>query len=218
MKCKKVYLYNDKCSLNLKPTKDFINKTFKIPAVIKRTKCAVATRGVLLDFIATKKNIKEEPGACQIIITGRLFGTVDEIDKRLHLRSSVLSYPSIISISGAVEAPAKPKEYYLAKEMLSPLGLWEMEEPKIKERLKGRFLDYGDRRLAEVVKGLVSQAIFFYLAQEPFCKSKVCRLYNAHWQEDLIFSQVKSGKFCARHRKILKRLKHGGSNVRQSKS
>jgi hypothetical protein len=204
---KKVYLYDDNCSLNLKPIKDFANKTFKIPAVIKRTKCAVMTKGLLLDFVATKKNIKEEPGACQIIITGRLFGTMDGVDKRLHLRSAIFSYPSIISIPGAVEAPAKPKEYYLAKEMLSPLGLWDLEEPKIKEGLKGRFLDYGDRRLPEIVKGLVSQAIFFYLTQEPFCKSKACRLYNAHWQEDLIYSQAKCGKFCRKHRKILKAIR-----------
>lgn len=214
MDCKKLYLYDDSCSLNLKPIKEFVEKTFKIPSVIKRTKYAVAARGLLLDFIATRKNIKEEPGACQIIITGRLFGTMGEEDRRPHLRSSVLSYPSIISIPGVVEAPAKPKEYYLAKQKLSPLGLWDLEEPKIKERLKGRFLDYGDKRLGEVVNGLVSQAIFFYFTGEPFCRIKACRLYNAHWQEDLIYAQAKRGKFCARHKKMLERLKHGGSNVR----
>ncbi|HDZ76836.1 MAG TPA: hypothetical protein ENH41_01975 [Candidatus Omnitrophica bacterium] len=203
MKSRKIYLYNDNCSLNLSKLKAFIENTFKRPVIIKRIKNAVVTKGLLLDFIKTKKNIPEAKNSYPIIITKRLFATFDTFDKRIHLRSSLCSYPSIISLSGIVEAPAKPREYYLAKQSLSSTGLWEFEEPKIKEKLRGRFIDYDDKRILEILKGLVSQAIFFYLTGEPFCKVKKCRLYNAHWQEDLIYSQIKSGKFCAKHSKIL---------------
>lgn len=204
---KKVYLYDDNCSLNLKRIKTFIEKTFRFATVIKRKKNIVVTKGLLLDFLRTQKNVPQEfASACVIVITKRLFGTVDSIDKRIHLRSSYFSYPSIISLSGIVEAPAKPREYYLAKQSLSATGLWELEEPRIKKKLKGRFVDYEDRRMPEIVKGLVSQAMFFYLTGEPFCKRKKCRLYNAHWQEDLIYSQVKRGRFCTKHASILQKL------------
>ena len=200
---KKIYLYDDNCSLNLSKLKAFVEDAFKRPVIIKRIKNAVATKGLMLDFMKTKKNIPEAKGSYSIIITKRLFATLDTIDKHIHLRSSLYSYPSIISLSGIVEAPAKPREYYLSKQSLSFTGLWELEEPRIKEKLKGRFIDYDDKRIPEILKGLVSQAMFFYLKGEPFCKVKKCRLYNAHWQEDLIYSQIKSGKFCAKHSKVL---------------
>ncbi|MEK6715353.1 MAG: DUF6775 family putative metallopeptidase [Candidatus Omnitrophota bacterium] len=206
MNCKKVYLYDDNCSLNLNPVKEFIERTFKIPVIIKRIKAVVVVKGLALDFIATKKSIKEDPDAYAIIITVRLFGTFDNIDRRMHLRSAFFSYPSVISLSGVVEAPAKPREYYLAKESLAGSGFWELEEAQLKQKLKGRFIDYEDKRLIEVVKGLAAQAMFFYLTGEPFCRAKKCRLYNAHWQEELIYSQVKNRKFCARHSKMVGKL------------
>jgi len=133
---KKIYLYNDNCSLNLSKLKAFIERIFKSPVFIKRTKNAVVTKGLLLDFIKTKKNVAEVKDSYSIIITKRLFATFDVVGKHIHLRSSLYSYPSIISLSGIVEAPAKPREYYLAKQSLSFTGLWELEEPRIKEKLR----------------------------------------------------------------------------------
>ena len=203
---KKVYLYDDDCGLDLKKIKTFAERMFKFPAVIKRAKGAVVTKGLLLDLVKTQDNIPVRKDTRAVIVTKRLFATLGDIDKRLHLRSCVFSYPSIISLSGIVEAPAKPREYYLARRSLESTGLWAIEEPKIKRRLRGRFIDHGDKRIQGVVKGLVAQAMFFYITGEPFCRHKGCRLYNAHWQEDLIYSQIKSGKFCARHSKILNSL------------
>ena len=76
-----------------------------------------------------------------------------------------------------------------------------------KGKFKGKFIDYKDRRSNEVLKGYIAQALFFHITGEPFCSQKNCRLYNAHWQEDLIFSQIKSGEFCAKHRKVLSKIK-----------
>lgn len=44
-----------------------------------------------------------------IIFTNRLFATWDDSNKRYHVRTSLYAIPSIISTSGLVEAPAKPR-------------------------------------------------------------------------------------------------------------
>lgn len=171
----------------------------------------VVTRGLLFDFLATQKNLEnlgysKIKNACHIILTNKLFATLD-IDNRPHIRVSIYGYPSVISTSGIVEGPAKPKEYYLYKQKYSQLGIWETEEAKVKQKFRGRFIDYQDKRMPEVLKGYIAQALFFYITQNPFCEKKNCRLYNAHWQEGLIYSQIKSGKFCFRHQKILEKIK-----------
>jgi hypothetical protein len=114
----------------------------------------------------------------------------------------------VISTAGIVEGPAKPKEYYLYKQKYSRLGTWEIEQDKIKNKFRSRFIDYQDKRMNEVIKGYIAQALFFYINGESFCKNKGCRLFNAHWQEDLIYAQIKIGEFCNRHRRILNKIKN----------
>ncbi|MBI3991178.1 MAG: hypothetical protein HY350_03405 [Candidatus Omnitrophica bacterium] len=125
----------------------------------------------------------------------------------MHIRAAIFGFPSVISTSGIVEGPAKPKEYYLYKQKFAQLGIWEREEPKIKQRFKGSFIDYQDKCMTEVLKGYIAQALFFYISAEPFCVNKSCRLYNAHWQEELINSQLKSAKFCLKHKNLLKEIR-----------
>lgn len=140
-----------------------------------------------------------------LIFTNRLFATWDERNKRYHLRTSVYSVPSVISTTGLVEAPAKPKEYYLLKQQYERVG---KDLAELKEKFRGRFLDYGDERLTEVAKGYAIQAVFYSLTGEPFCEDKGCRLYNAHWQEELIFAQLESGyEFCPRHTELLAKVR-----------
>ena len=137
-----------------------------------------------------------------IIFTNRLFATWDENNKRYHLRTSVYGIPSIVSTTGLVEAPAKPREYYLLKQQYEHLG---RDLAELKDKFKGNFIDYGDKRLTEVVQGYAMQAVFYSLTGEPFCQDKSCRLYNAHWQDELIFAQLESGyEFCPKHTKFLK--------------
>lgn len=136
-----------------------------------------------------------------IFFTNRLFATWDDGDKRYHLRTSVYGVPSIISTTGLIEAPAKPRQYYRLKQQYEMLGRDLLE---LKDRFKGSFIDYEDTRLTEVIKGYAMQAVFYSRAGEPFCEDKGCRLYNAHWQEELIFAQLGGeGEFCQRHSKIL---------------
>ena len=138
-----------------------------------------------------------------IFFTNRLFTSWDDSDKRYHLRTSLYGIPSLISTTGLVEAPAKPREYYLLKRQYDMVGADPLE---LKDRFKGRFIDYEDERLTEVMKGYVMQAVFYSLTGNPFCQDKGCRLYNAHWQEELIFAQLESGyEFCPQHTELLKK-------------
>ena len=137
---------------------------------------------------------------CHIIFTNQLFGTWSEDDHHYHARVSVYGFPSLISTTGVVEAPAKPRDFYLKQQLGASLLT-------LKEEFKGRFIDYNDLRLTEVMKGYAMQALFFHLTGNPFCKDKNCRLFNAHWQEDLIQAQLTSkNDFCGEHQKILTRL------------
>lgn len=138
-------------------------------------------------------------------MTNKLFATLDT-DNRPHIRAAIFGYPSIISTSGIVEGPAKPKEFYLYKQKYLQLGIWDIEEARLKKKFKSRFIDYADKRTNEVLKGYIAQGLFFYIMGEPFCPQKSCRLYNAHWQEDLIYCQIKSGKFCKSHQKMLEKI------------
>ena len=140
-----------------------------------------------------------------IFFTNRLFATWEEGDKRYHARTSVYGFPSVISTTGLVEAPAKPREYYLLKQQYEMLG---KDLLGLKERFHGSFIDYDDERLSEVVKGYAMQAVFYVLTGNPFCEDKGCRLYNAHWQEELIRAQLESEyEFCERHGAILAGLR-----------
>lgn len=137
-----------------------------------------------------------------IVSTRRLLGTFDEGDRRYHARTIVLGYPCLLSTSGLVEAPAKPREFYLRRRASSALGM-EIPVEALKADLGDRFLDYGDPRTTEVAKGYALQAFAYHALGEPFCEDPDCRLFNAHWQEEMLRAQVSSGAICKRHTSLL---------------
>ncbi|MDE1829351.1 MAG: hypothetical protein KGI25_03405 [Thaumarchaeota archaeon] len=135
-----------------------------------------------------------------LIFTTRLTCSYDYDDYRYHGRAVICSNPSIISTTGIIEAPAKPRDYYLQMYEKISQGL---NLDVLKNEFKGRYLEYNDSRLDLVVRGYALQAIFYYLTGVPFCESKDCVLYNAHWQEDLLYSQIEIGKLCKQHQTVL---------------
>ncbi|HID55658.1 TPA: hypothetical protein EYP37_03950 [Candidatus Poribacteria bacterium] len=142
-----------------------------------------------------------------LIFTNQLLGTWSGEDGRYHARVIILSVPCLISTTGVVEAPAKPREFYRLKHALQSLSGGEMDYPlylELKERFADRFIDHGDERLTEVLKGYAMQAVFYHFYGEPFCSDPDCRLFNAHWQEEMIRAQLKSKReFCRRHEEML---------------
>jgi hypothetical protein len=141
-----------------------------------------------------------------VVFTDRLVSTYSRDDLRHHLRTVIFGFPSVVSIPGVVEAPAKPREYYLMKQGMELEGAGELLLQHLKSSFRGRFVDYDDPELFEVLKGLALQAVLYHLTADPFCDNRSCRLFNAHWQEDLIRSQVLNGKFCKKHTKQLASL------------
>ncbi len=169
-------------------------------------KGAIAPGGILYDGFMLQSIFyellpKEERNLknLHIIFTDRLPATFDEDDLRYHARVNILGCPSIISVSGIVEAPAKPREYYIEKRIAG-------SEELLKLKYRESFIDYDDERLTEVAKGYAMQAIFYQIFGEAFCENKSCRLYNAHWQEELINAQLSKPAFCEKHEKMLQAL------------
>lgn len=153
---------------------------------------------ILNELIPANENGLEH---LHIAFTNRLVCTYSENDSRYHYRTIICGYPSLICTSGIVEAPAKPREYYFMQQYYASMGNYNIDD--VKKRFEGRFIDYDDPRMTEVVKGYVMQALFYYIKGEPFCARKDCRLLNAHWQEDLIESQLNNSNLCQDHQRML---------------
>lgn len=150
------------------------------------------------------ENISDTDDVLHIIFTNKLTVTFDNDDFRYHARAMISSNPAIISTTGIIEAPAKPKQYYL--DLLTNFSENRIDE--IKEKYKGEFLKYHDSRLNEIIEGYVLQAIMYYKTGEAFCEDKECRLFNAHWQKDLFYSQIESKKICDRHSAMIVKFKN----------
>jgi len=135
-----------------------------------------------------------------IVFTAAMPCSWDPVECRYRARSILCGFPSIVSTSGAVEGPARPRGYYVAKMM----GLTDAEA---RRKYLGRFLEHDDPRMPEVANGLAAQAVFYHLTGDPFCEREDCRLFNARWQEQLVASQVRSPRFCESHGRLIKGLK-----------
>lgn len=160
----------------------------------------------LQDILAAYMTPKPSRTAPAIVLTDRLVSTYSEDDLRHHLRTAVFGLPSLVSVPGVVEAPAKPREYYLVRQELELRGASGQMLDILRRSFEERYIEYGDPRIVGVLQGLALQALLYHLTLEPFCDDRTCRLYNAHWQEELIRSQVTTPRLCARHARLLKRL------------
>jgi len=166
---------------------------------------------ILYDGIELNKMVREliptienTQDTLHIIFTNKLTCTFDENDFRYHARAWVGSNPIIISTTGIIEAPAKPKQYYL--DLMTNFSEEKIED--IKKKYKGQFLEYNDSRTSQIVEGYILQSIFYYETGEVFCDNNQCRLFNSHWQKDLLRSQIENKKLCKKHEDILIKIKN----------
>ena len=150
------------------------------------------------------ENILTMNSTLHIIFTNKLTATFDNDDFRYHARALISSNPTIISTAGIIEAPAKPKQYYL--DLITNFSEKKMEE--IKEKYKEEFLEYHDSRLSDIAEGYVLQSIMYYITGDAFCENKKCRLFNAHWQKDLFYSQIENKRMCNKHQEKLNEIRN----------
>ncbi len=160
---------------------------------------------VMYDGFEMQKFIRENINyitndTLHIIFTNRLTCTFDDTDSRYHGRAVICANPAIISTTGIIEAPAKSKEFYIQAMESKSQGL---DISTVKTMHKGEFLEYHDKRLSKVVEGYILQIIFYNITGESFCEYLDCRLNNAHWQRDLLYSQIEVSKLCKKHQNIL---------------
>jgi hypothetical protein len=157
--------------------------------------------GFVLQGLLRAAIAEEESGLrhVHVVMTDKLVCTFDEGDWRYHARTVVCGSPSIISSAGIVEAPAKPKEYYILSRGFA--------DPQIlRKQFAGRFIEYGDKRINAALLVYLYQSLFFFLTEgDPFCDRQDCILYNSHWQEELIRILANPG-FCSRHATMLEKF------------
>ncbi|HDZ59997.1 MAG TPA: hypothetical protein ENH44_04335, partial [Actinobacteria bacterium] len=120
-------------------------------------------------------------GYVHVVFTNQLIGTWDEGDRRYHARSVLLGSPSIVSLSGMVEAPARATGYYLARRSAEAMGLAEEKKMELARSFDDDCLEHDDERMTEVAKGYAMQPVAYRLTGEVFCEDPDCRLFNAHW-------------------------------------
>lgn len=146
----------------------------------------------------------------RILITDRLIATFDS-DMRYHLRTCVLGGGwNILSTNGLIHAPARPREYYFAKRVLGD-KMDEVAQKELENLLGNKFLKENDPRIYEGIKSLLLQAFFYSEFGETFCSEKECRLFNPHWQEEVINALVKKeGELglCSKHEEMLYKLRY----------
>lgn len=141
-----------------------------------------------------------------LVFDDSLICTFSEEDWRYHARTFVAGNPSIISTTGIVEAPGKPKEWYIKQMQLSIYDM-DCDDDQIdgisSSNVK-KYLDYGDYGINFAAVGYALQALFFFITEgDPFCNDINCRLYNAHWQEELLQSQIQNKGLCNKHDTLL---------------
>ncbi|MCS7222934.1 MAG: hypothetical protein NZ959_00030 [Armatimonadetes bacterium] len=157
-------------------------------------------QAITADFLGKDRGSPSRPVVC---FTNQLVATYDEGDRRYHLRTVLLGFPTIVSLPGLSEAPAKPREFYLLRDQLIASGL-TFSSDALLVPFQDRCLLPRDARLTEVAKGYALQGIFYCLFNEAFCPDPDCRLYNAHWQEEMLHAQLNgSYDLCPRHTQMI---------------
>ena len=108
-----------------------------------------ATAGVVYDGVELQRAVygmmsaeERRLDGVSVWITERAIVTWDENDRRFHARVSVYGYPSIISTTGMVIAPARERAYYISRRF----GIGT--EPKTSPA-DGRYLEFRTQAVTE---------------------------------------------------------------------
>jgi hypothetical protein len=134
-----------------------------------------------------------------VVLLDRAIGTWGDHDGRWHKRVAVLGQPAIVSVPGLFEAPAKPEAYYEAKRRHALLSGDAPPREVLENRIEGTFLVADDPRTTEALKGYVLAAAHYLDTGEAFCADERCRLFDAHYHEDLVRAQLHEPEFCPDH-------------------
>ncbi|AXR81136.1 DUF7001 family protein [Natrarchaeobaculum sulfurireducens] len=162
--------------------------------------------GVLYDGVQLQRALNaalssEERGleTLHVAILDRAIATWGDHDGRWHKRVSVLGQPAVLSVPGLYEAPAKPEVYYREQQRHAMISSDTPPRDVLENQVDGEFLLEHDPRTTEALMGYVLQAYHYLETGEAFCDREGCRLFNAHYHEDLIDAQLRDPEFCPAH-------------------
>ena len=176
----------------------------------------------------TVKTQMQQYSTLHIIFTDLTVCTFDESDYKYHARMLVGANPYIISTSGIVNGPARPREYYIrqmtkiftehtnntkhntvyniANDEHTCYSTQDTLQNTLQNTNNCNYITRHDLRIPFIVQGLLLQAVTYYETGEAFCTDKSCRLYNAHWQSEMIHTQITSQKLCSKHQNVIKNM------------
>ncbi|MGM0441896.1 MAG: DUF6775 family putative metallopeptidase [Elusimicrobiota bacterium] len=121
----------------------------------------------------------------RVVLTDRLLATPEIEGGPPHVRVVLMGYPGVVSTRGVVKGPARDRNL------------------KNKATKNNYIESLSDKRLRDIITGYIMQTLFYFFLGETFCDKKECRLYNAHWQKDMLRAQLEKPAFCKRHAKML---------------
>ncbi len=156
----------------------------------KKPKEGVLYNGFIIQEIL-RDNIEAKDKGLSVVITDRMIVTQEVEGDIPHIRTIILGNPAVISTNGIIKGPARSREYYRGND-------------------DGEYIiGLTDSRFGQLIAGYVTQAVFYYFLGELFCEKKECCLFNSHWQKDMLYSQITSGKLCSYHQKQIERFTNG---------
>lgn len=144
--------------------------------------------------------LQNSSGDFHAVLMNAPMGTYDEDTMKYHTRALLMANPCLVSLPGIIWAAARPRDYCVQMMYAYGTGLDTVD---IEAKHATRYITASDPRMQSAAEGYLMQAIFYYATGEAFCMDTGCRLYNAHWQEELVRSQTCPGKLCWRHQAIL---------------
>lgn len=148
---------------------------------------------------ALRRRLQSPMEELHIPLFDRRLGTWGTHDARWHKRVAVLGKPSLVSVPGLYEAPAKPEAYYKTKQSHAMMAGDAPPREVLENQVDGEFLVEDDPRTTEALKGYVLAAYHYLETGDAFCDVEGCRLYDAHRQPALLAAQLSEPAFCERH-------------------
>ncbi len=134
-----------------------------------------------------------------VIITNRQIATLGD-DGRYHLRIAVLGHPAVISKQGLFSAPAKPKEYHIAKLVKEDEAL--LIGMEIEEKIR--------KHLPELLSPYILSAFLWINYGISFCMDRSCLFSDSHTIDELFDSKLQVQlKLCRYHKSKIDEIRLG---------
>lgn len=163
--------------------------------------------GVLYDGLAVQRALNARLPAAErsletlhVVVLDRHLGTWGEHDGRWHKRIAVLGQPTLISVPGLAEAPAKPEAYYQLKQRHALVSGDAPPREVLEAAIDEDVLVPEDPRTTDALKGYALAGVHLLATGEAFCNEPACRLYNGHRHGEVIRAQLDAPEFCEQHR------------------